>query len=198
MKLVPVSLLAHQSRIDCLADRLLFHAEASRLYLVSLVGADSAVRAMLAGLSGHSYLEARIDGEWTTIYPDVRGGKSIRARLAESSIKQATRFRGAAGRPAHTLTHGAWIADKALPSSEEHEEICLIDPTPERVFCLLSSRFVAPALPEWTDWIVSRLKEDGRMSDLQGIGTTGCLLRLAEGELDELLSQGVRSGALKF
>jgi hypothetical protein len=60
MKLVQVSLRTHESRIDCQADRLLYNAETSRLYLVSLVGADSAVRAMLAALSGHSSLEAKI------------------------------------------------------------------------------------------------------------------------------------------
>jgi hypothetical protein len=85
-----------------------------------------------------------------------------------------------------------------MPASEE-PEICLIEPTPERIFALLSSRFVAPALPEWTDWIVSRLKEDGKFADLEAAGNvSGCLIRLSEGELDELISKGVSSGALKF
>jgi len=211
MKLLHVTLRTHQSRIDCLADRLLYDAQGSRLFLVSLLGSDSAVRAILSGLSGHSYLEAKVDGAWVSLYPDVRGGKSIRARLAESSGRNGSRLRGAAGRSARTLTHGAWICNKALVAASgplgqeavtmpacEEPEICLIDPTPQRFLALLSSRFVAPALPEWTDWIVARLKEDGHLSDLDAVGTSGCLLRATESEIDELICQGVRSGALKF
>jgi hypothetical protein len=63
---------------------------------------------------------------------------------------------------------------------------------------LLDDPFTTPVLPEWVPHIRSALEEDDLLSALLGEGCPSAYLTASSEDLDRLVSDGIKSGALKI
>ncbi len=168
--------------VGAFADRMLFPGDAQYggpITFLSVLGPHSAVKGILAALSS---------------------GKDLR-----SASFPTARFYGASGSRIVThaltkeVTHGAYLSPELLLGRDESvRAVAVLDPTPERILTRLCHAHALPAKPEWAAWLSTELESGGRLKRLTGFGAAGCRIEATEDDLDELLSEGVRSGALRF
>jgi len=171
--------------VRAVGDQILFlptpHGPSATLMLLSIFGPHSAVRGILArAVSGG---ELRAD-RW----PDLRligsyggGGRMLTQMLSKE------------------VTHGVYLTRELLLSHEVgYGGFAVLGEDPAEVYARLVHAYAIPALPEWAPWISDRLMKSGRLEKLEGFNARGRLVRTSETELDGLLSEGVKSGALRF
>jgi hypothetical protein len=62
---------------------------------------------------------------------------------------------------------------------------------------LRSERFTTPLLRSWMPWLMRRLRESGALVELRQVGCNAGLLRLDTEGLDQLVSEGIKTGTLQ-
>lgn len=63
---------------------------------------------------------------------------------------------------------------------------------------LLSDRYTTPVLGEWASWLYEELLRRGNLRMCYGFGQSSGILGLTNDQLDDLMSDGVRSGELRI
>ncbi|HEY1859191.1 MAG TPA: hypothetical protein VGG61_02490 [Gemmataceae bacterium] len=63
---------------------------------------------------------------------------------------------------------------------------------------LLGDPFTTPVLPDWVPHLQAALEEDGLLTALSGEGCESAYLTASCEELDQIVSDGIRSGKLKI
>jgi hypothetical protein len=63
---------------------------------------------------------------------------------------------------------------------------------------LLDDPFTTPVLPDWVSHIQAALEEDDLLTALSGEGCDSAYLTASSEELDEIVRNGIRSGALRI
>jgi len=170
---------ARRLNVSVLAGALLFDGDrryGGRLYFLSVLGPHSAVRGALAAAATWQGLSAYGD---SGVFRGSEGGRMLTHALSRE------------------VTHGVYLAPEMLVKPDQ-TALAVLDDTSERVFRRLMHAFAIPALPEWAPWIYETLKDEHLLEPLSGIGATGCIVRTTEDRLDALLSDGVRTGAIRF
>lgn len=165
--------------ISVVADRILFEGDpryGGTLTLMSVLGPHSAVRGILAAAA--SYRHIRCDAYPQGRLMGVESGKLITRSLSKE------------------VTHGVYLSPTVFLSALER--IAVIDATPEKVYERLTHSFAFPAIPEWAGWLYKKLETRAELTPLAGTGTHGVVIETSEERLDELISEGVREGALRF
>lgn len=156
------------------------------IYLASLIGPGSAVKALLAALAA---------GKGVTV-EEHKGGRPVDTHYLQAAGKGklfTSRLRDG-------YTHGAFVARACLVEhkGEEERELVVLDEDPARILAHLTGRVTLTVLSEWAPWLVERMREEGLLYRLEGMGVIGSVVRPDEGRLDELISRGVREGAIAF
>lgn len=156
--------------------------EYEQIYLLSIVGHDSAVKGISAAVLNNRIFEI------------LKGDDLMRA-----SAPWHYRNRILSSRLPSGMLHQLVISE--LFFSREHGSILIYVPEGERVeeivFNTLKERFAVPALPEWSRWIFKRLKEEEALDELSG-NVKVLRLNTSEQQLDEVISEGIRSDKISF
>ena len=151
------------------ADR---HGE---LFLLSIGGESMAVRAVLAALaSRHS-----VTVEGSTQHSWLMFGWGADTKFRTSRLPSG-------------LAHGViWREDR-------RDGMFVPDTVPDTVYRAVYEAHPVTLLPEWAGWLTKRLRQQGWLVDLDGVGMKAGLIRATSGGLDTLVADGIRSGAIKI
>ncbi len=151
------------------ADR---HGE---LYFLSIGGESMAVRAVLAALASRRSVtvEGSTQHSWL-MFPRNAQVKFRAARLPSG------------------LAHGiAWNEDRS-------NGLFVQDVTPENVYRAVYDSFPVTLLPGWAGWLTRRLRQQGWLVDLDGVGMKAGLIRATTGGLDRIVADAVKRGEIRI
>jgi hypothetical protein len=165
--------------VSAVADRFLFEGSedyGGQIVLLSALGPHSAVRGILAAAA--TGREIHVDRYPRGRFYSRDGGRILTAALGGGVI------------------HGCYVGPRLLEAEEDR--FAILGSEPRKVFDRLCRTMALPALPEWAEWICGTLKSKRFLVPLCGMGATGCTIQASEEELDRILSEGVKRGALKF
>lgn len=165
--------------VSAVVDRFLFEGSddyGGQIVLLSALGPHSAVRGILAAAA--TGREIHVDRYPCGRFYSREGGRILTAVLGGGAI------------------HGCYVGPRLIEAEEDR--LAILGSDPRKVFDRLCRTMALPALPEWAAWIFETLKSKRLLVPLCGMGSSGCTIQASEEELDRILSEGVKCGALKF
>jgi hypothetical protein len=160
-----------QARIDC--DRLAHHGD-GRVMVLSCHGPQQTLRGLGAILTSDAKvrLEHCDEDDCTTaLAKDGCGYRTYKHLLSPG------------------LWHFLWVSKDPrllVAGKEALGQALLGDP------------FTTPVLPEWVPYLETALEQESLLTALSGEGCTSAYLTASTEELDQIVSDGIRSGMLKF
>lgn len=165
--------------ISVVADKILVQGSAEyggSLVFLSVLGPHSAVRGILAAAATRR--EIRCDAWPSARLHAGEGGRILTQFLAKD------------------VTHGIFLGPEFFSAEEGSHAV--LDPTPEKVMETVQRAYPVTTLPEWTDWLHQALKKGRQIEPLLGRGVAGCLVTAREETIDQIISGGVKNGAIYF
>ena len=165
--------------VSAVVDRFLFEGSddyGGQIVLASVLGPHSAVRSLLAAMA--TGREIRTDRYPRARFYGREGGRILSAALGGGAI------------------HGCFVGPLLLKADEGRS--ALLGDEPRKILDRLCQTMAIPALPEWADWVCGELRSKRLLSPLAGMGASGFAISAGEEDLDRILADGVRRGALKF
>jgi hypothetical protein len=160
-----------QARIEC--DRLAHHGD-GRVLVLSCHGPQQTLRGLGAILTSEAKvrLEHYDEDDCTTaLAKDGCGYRTYKHPLCQG------------------LWHFLWVSKDPrllVAGKEALGQALLGDP------------FTTPVLPEWMPYLEGALEQESLLSALSSEGCTSAYLTASTEELDQIVSDGIRSGVLKF
>jgi hypothetical protein len=155
--------------------------EYSCLYLLSVAGHDSSVKAITSAVVSGRSIEV---GSKKAI--ELHTPYSARYRIISSKLPSA-------------LLHQVVAEEGFFGSPDRQENLLYVDSeNPARlVYEAVRTGYPVPLIPKWSGWLYRKLKREGCVRDLQG---TRKVFRLSVDEetLDSLISEGVSNGEISF
>ncbi|MFA5032778.1 MAG: hypothetical protein WC614_07145 [bacterium] len=153
----------------------------SRLYLLSVAGYDSSVRAITSAFLS-----------WKSV--DILTEKPI-----SLSKGYAEKYRVLSTKVGNGLLHQIVLADNFFNSSRG-DKLLYIDnekQTPEIIYNSIKKSYSVPLIPEWSLWLYRRLAQENCLEELRG---TKKVIRLNadEEKLDSIVSEGVKNNEISF
>lgn len=155
--------------------------EYSYLYLLSVAGHDSSVKAITsAAVSGRS-IEIESERPVELYTPYSAKYRILSTKLPSAALHQVVAEEGffrSPDRPGNLL-----YVDRANHASLVYEAV--------------RTGYPVPLVPEWSGWLYRKLRREGYVNELQGTRKV-LRLRLDEETLDSLISEGVSNGEISF
>ena len=167
--------------IRAYCDRYAISLEKNILYFISLAGADSAVRGIIAAIHSRENIEIQeSEDNWTLC---KKGNSSMRSFGSKIGYEN--------------LTHGVCVDNSAVESGE-YREMLIVEDSSDALYAALHKNFSLTAIPAWKEWIYKKLQQENFLVPLHCGGMQSTLLQITEEQLDNIISAGVRSGELRF
>jgi len=151
------------------------------LYLLSVAGHDSNVKAITSA---------------------VVTGRSVEI-LSEPVIETwgayRQKYRILSTRLPYALLHQVVVDEGFFRSGDGPENLLYVDEgDPARlVYEAVRVGYPVPMIPEWSDWLYGKLRQEGHVHELQGMKKV-LRLSLDEDTLDSLISEAVGNGEISF
>jgi len=157
------------------------HDEYSYLYLLSVAGHDSSVKAITSALVSGRNIDIMSE-------PVIEAGASYGQKYKIMS----TRLPG-------TLLHQMVVSEGFFRSSDGPANLLYIekDEPAQLVYEAVRSGYPVPVISEWSNWLYERLRQEGHVHELQGTKKV-LTLTFDEEILDELISDAVSNGEISF
>lgn len=159
------------------------------VHLISLVGGDSEVGALWAGI-----------GEGTPFQIQFPGVTPRAASLGP----EAQCFRGSVtvsnhGRPIrHLVAVSAELAKTKPGADREGTRTVLCDDNPSFVLYRVAARFGLPVVPAWADWFMKELKARKAIRPLLGLGCSPVLVNGNKGTFLKWIGQALKADAIRI
>ena len=171
------------TNIRVLLDAFVGEAE-RKAHLVSVVGGDVEIGALAAAFANGD--------AFTVIDP---AGKETIVMLGEKPLC----FRGSIMVPGRKrpLRHLVGCSQE-LADATADRKLLLVSEDEAFIWSSLVRHYGLPAIPEWGQWIIARLKTLKRIQPLPGFGYQGIAVKATRKQLLALLSKGLRSRQLPF
>jgi predicted RecB family endonuclease len=98
------------------------------------------------------------------------------------------------------LIHQIVLADAFFKSSDKGDKLLYVDKdedAPEIVYNSIKRNYSVPLIPQWSQWLYEKIKQENGLEELSG---TKKVIRLfvSEEELDSFISEGIKSGEIEF
>ena len=151
------------------------------LYLVSILGSDSAVKALSSAIVTLKDVTIDLDDDYEINVSAMPGEKYriMNARLDSGLLHQIVAI------------EALLKADKRLVYIGDKSE------TGDVIFNILRKSFGTPLLPEWKEWVIRQIQNEGMFDVLQG-NIQLAKINLKEKQLDSIISSGVRNRSINF
>jgi len=155
--------------------------EYSSLYLLSVAGHDSSVKAITSALVSGRSIEIQSDRPVELYTP-----YSAKYRIL------STKLPGAA-------LHHVVAEEGFFRSPDRQENLLYVDSeNPARlVYEAVRTGYPVPLIPKWSNWLYRKLRREGYVQELQGTRKV-LRLKLDEETLDSLISEGVNNDEISF
>ncbi len=166
--------------IECYTDGYAYN-EYDELYLLSVVGYDSAVKGITS--AAVSSREIQIIADYVL---RVCASKSEKYRILNAKLPSG-------------LLHQIVVAESFF-TQEGMSKIIYVTKgqnIPEVVYQKIQQSYTVPAIPEWAEWLYSKIIENRWVEELEG-NLKVLKLDVHEKALDELISEGVKNKEIIF
>jgi len=152
------------------------HFGNKKMYYAKMVGSHSAIKGLLAACSlGHS------------LHRSAPGGG--RLREVASASEKGCRGRSFTEKLPNGSFMGIWVTtDPTFLMGESNEQI----------FEMIRERYTLPALSEWGDLIIKKMKENYYIDELNGHRCNASLVSANEESIDQLITELIQNGELSF
>lgn len=184
-----IGMLEYDRQTEKLASRVRvrvshYIGEEEQAHLISVFGSDSDVGAFTA--AAHEQSRFRL------IFPD---GRTQEVSLGEGALC----YRGGLKIPGrkHAVRHMIALSEE-LRGMKSLSKSFLLRPDPREILTALVHRLGLPAVPEWAEGMVRILKDQNRVTPLDGIGCAPILVTASAEEILEWMESGVTLGSLRF
>ena len=159
--------------------------EYGNIYLLSLLGPDSAVKGISSGIV--SLKEITIEGN--------DAGESLSSMRGE-------KYRILSARLESGLLHQIVVMDAIFKSAENGSSRKLIyvgqsDDIRDRIFSEIRNSFGTPILSGWKNWLLKQVHNENLVEVMEG-NVRLARLSLNEKQLDSIVSSGVAQHSIKF
>ena len=154
----------------------------SCLYLLSVAGRDSSVKALSSALVSGRTLEILSD------------------EIIETCPSYGQKYRILSTKLYPGLLHQIACAEILLrPADHREKYLCIFDNTDPAgmVYETLRDSWPVPVIPEWSVWLYGKLQQEGILEELHG-NRKVVKLNADEEQLDDLISEGLRNGEISF
>ena len=153
------------------------------LHLISILGHDSAVKALSSGIVSLRDITIHQQGTW----------KSYRAMYGE-------KYRILSARLDSGLLHQIVALDALFHSVGNSIGLIYIGTNTDIttvIFNTIKKNLGTPILPAWKDWLIRQVQKEEFIQDMHG---TVPIVRfsLTEKELDAIISDGIKQGSIRF
>jgi hypothetical protein len=153
------------------------------LCLISILGHDSAVKAISAGIVSLRKVTVQRQGIWHS-YCAMPGEKY---RIMSARLESG-------------LLHQIVALDELFNQAANGRGLIYIGTSRDMntvIFNAIKKNLGTPLLPEWNDWLIRQIREEDSLELMQG---TVPVVRLSVGErqLDSIISEGIKQGAIRF
>jgi hypothetical protein len=157
--------------------------EEGRIYLLSVAGPDSAVKAIISGLLSSGEVEI----------------ENLPAELPSLFASYDCRYRVMGSKLRCGFLHQIMLVETFF-NPQDDERLIFVEEGRDFVQVLyeeVSRCFPVPLIPQWSKWIYSKAKGNGVVTELKG-NVRVAKLKITEQDLDELISEGVRTRQIRF
>lgn len=156
--------------------------EFNELYLLSVVGHDSAVKGITAAAVSGKEIEA-FEGDYVI---SVYASRNEKYRILSTKLPSGLLHQIVAAESFFTEEGMSKIIYAAEGQSIE-----------DVVYHKIQQSYTVPAIPEWAEWVYDKITDNGWVEELKG--TIKVLtLNVHEKQLDELVSEGIKSKEISF
>jgi len=165
------------NHVEVYTDGYAYDPVSMSLHLVSLAGNDSAVKAVSAAIIGHREVNIHREGKPTL---DLSAHYGISYRILSVKLDCGA-------------VHQIVADERFFHPSDQGDHLLVAPPEkelPEVVYQRVLSHVASPLLPEWAEWICSRLSEQRRLKELEGTVKV-VEVRAEEYALDQIVSEGI-------
>ncbi len=157
--------------------------EYNSLYLISILGHDSAVKAISSGIISQRDVTIEREGTW----------RSHRALYGE-------KYRIMSARLESGLLHQIVAVDELFSQGSNSRGLIYIGRGTDMntvIFNTIKKNLGTPLLPEWSEWLIRRVKEEDSLELMEGTVPV-VRLTLGEKELDSIISEGIQQRSIRF
>ena len=152
------------------------------LYLVSILGHDSAVKGLSSAMVTHRDITIDLDDNYEIKLCVMPGGKYriLSARLNSGFLHQI-------------------VVMEAILKKTNNEFVYIGDKkeTGNVIFSMIRKNFGTPILHSWKDWLIKQIEEQELIEFMQG-NIQLAKINLNEKQLDSIISDGIRAGDIGF
>ncbi len=170
-------------KVSAYTDRYAYDPSDDSMLLISLAGAEQAVKAVSSALISHRIVSVncRSNGEI-----QLHGSPAAHFRVFSTKLPSGN---------VHQL-----VADTRFFGNDTQEH-CIIIPQGEDLSTVVHSQVLShlasPLIPEWAEWICTQLKERGLIQEMAGT-LRAAKVRIDEPVVDEIISEGIRTGRMSL
>jgi hypothetical protein len=154
----------------------------SHLYLMSVGGYEAWVKAITSALVSGKEIE--IAGEHPL---NLWSSFSHKYRILSTKLVSG-------------LLHQMVLAEPFFKSSRGADKLIYVDDqshAPQIVFNTIKKNYAVPLIPEWSEWLYQKIKEEDGLEELSGT-TKVIRLSVSEEELDSFVSEGIKNSDIEF
>ncbi len=166
-------------RIECYTDGYIYN-EYDEFHLISVVGFDSAVKGITAAAVSFKEIEILTKPPLTLYASRSERYRILTVKLTSGLLHQIVACEGFFTQGENTIIH--------VPEGEN---------TAQTIFRKIRQAHTIPAIPEWAEWLHRKITQRELLHELKG-NIKACQLNTSEKQLDELISEGVRSKEIRI
>jgi hypothetical protein len=159
------------------------HDEYGNLYLISILGPDSAVKGISSGIVSLKEVTIDSNDDWESLSA-MRGEKYriLSARLESGLLHQIVAL--------DTLFRAESTGKRLIYVGQGRD-------ARDRIFGEIRSSFGTPILPEWKNWLLNQVHNENLIEIMEG-NVQIARLNLNEKQLDSIVSNGVSQRSISF
>lgn len=154
----------------------------SHLYLISVAGYEARVKAITSALVSGRDIEI-VGKDTTSVCQDF----SQKYKILSTKLGSG-------------LLHQVVLAEGFFKSSDNGNRLLYFDnesDAPELVYNSIKKGYSVPLIPEWSQWLHRKLKQEDCLGELSGTKKV-IKLSVSEEQLDSFIAEGVKKGKIRF
>lgn len=159
------------------------------VHLISLIGGDSEVGALWAGISEGTPFQLQLPGvapRAASLGPEAQ---CFRGSVVVSNQRRPTR---------HLVGISSELAKTKPGADREGARTVLCNDHPSFVLYRVAARFGLPVAPEWAAWFMNELSTRKAIRPLLGLGCSPVLVNGNKATFLKWIGQGLRAGSIRI
>ena len=165
--------------------------EYNYLYLVSIAGSDSSVKAISSAV---------IQGKDIEIIPSVKGSESINCK-----ISYINNYKLLTSKLNNILLHQIVASESFFMNYNSASRLLFVSKNnnsnasnvEDKIYDIIKSSYSTPVISEWKTWLYNKLAENSCIEELNG-NAKALKLNIDEDSLDNLISEGIKLNEISF